>query len=251
MRASARSDRGASALARALTGSAAPACPRSVFGTPSRPRSCTSAARRSCVASASTMPYEDDAACARAATPLEWPIVYGDLTSTKSATASSATSSSRAGEPVSRRGFGGHHRLPWPNRVELCEQRVGGGGEDLDQLGVKLRARTLSRDRHGRRHAAGRWNTSTTSARLTSRDGDQDLLTFEPLGDAAPVPPLKALLHGVAHERVEPDPLPSARRRRASGSRASIRRRAGPRRGTTASCPRAGAAAARRRGDAS
>ena len=64
----------------------------------------------------------------------------------KSAIARSASSNSSPGEDEREPGLGVDHRLPGPDSVELGEDRLGVGAQELGQVRVELRAGASARE---------------------------------------------------------------------------------------------------------
>ena len=155
--ASARSDTGASRTRSHSPTPSGPGLSQIAFDTPSRPRSCTSPARRSSRASSSRSPSCAAVAAASSATARAWPSVYGDLRSTKSAIASSA-SSNASSESVTRSGGSASITASHVVRgVELAEDPVRIGAQrSRERRRVELRARRAARPArapHRRRRA--------------------------------------------------------------------------------------------------
>src|SRR6202171_2086182 len=159
-----------------------PGLSQTAFETPTRPRRCTNPARRTSVWSSAGNPWPRAAAAASSATPRECPMVYGDLTSTKSAIASKAASNS---EPDSHAPNPGSSAITAPqvvtasNSANTSEAARQNTSTMAGSNCVPLRSRATET-------AASvppiRWNTSTTSARLTMRAVVRIWSPFAPAG---------------------------------------------------------------------
>ena len=120
------------------------------FETPSRPRSCTSPARRSVRTSPSPSPTCAAASAASSATARACPSVYGDFRSTKFAIATQRRVEALAGEHDRQRRLGVDHGVPGADGVEAGEHHLGVGAQQVGQRGVELLAAALAGQLPGR-----------------------------------------------------------------------------------------------------
>ena len=187
---------------RTRSASAWPSGPRlsqMLFGTPSRPRSWTSPARRIWPAAGSPSPYAVAACMARSATPREWPRVYRDFTSAKSAIASSAESNA---SPVSRIPSAGS-ALSTASQLLASSSPANRDAAHLANTSTISGSNCVPRRCLATSTAAcvpsARWNTSTTSASVIQARGDENVCAARSLRHALAVPPLEGLLDAVAH----------------------------------------------------
>ena len=138
--------------------SPAPSGPRLsqiAFETPSRPKSCTSPARRSVRTSASGRPSCAPAAAARSATAREWPRVYGDLRSTKFAIATSAASKRSHERTTASVGSASITASQVSSVVEALQDHLAFGADQLGEVRIELVVGALARESLGGLDATG------------------------------------------------------------------------------------------------
>ena len=171
------------------------------FDTPSRPSPCTSPARRSVIRSPAASSSCAPAAAARSATARAWPSVYGDLRSTKSATATSAASNC---SPDSWTPSAGSAAITASQvRAESSPSRIASASahSNAESVGIELRAGALAGQRRRRLDPADAVGHLDVLGQLREPRGDRHRVTLELPRPPVAVPLLvrraDRLLHGV------------------------------------------------------
>ena len=178
-----------------------PRLSRTAFEIPSRPRSCTRPARRSVRISESGMPSRSPAAPASSATARAWPRKYGDLRSTKLATARSAASKRSPETTIASAGSAAitASQLPSVSRSD----RITSASASITSAhrGVELLAAPITRELLRRLRAADAVRHLDELGGLRKPRGHGDVLPTPLAGPAAPVPALVRRAEGLEHLR--------------------------------------------------
>ena len=232
--------------------SPAPSGPRLsqiAFETPSRPRSCTSPARRS-VVSSSGSPCSTAARAASSATACAWPSMYGDFRSTKFAIASSAASKRLALERDGERRLGVDHGVPRDDRVEAVEQRGRLGVDEVAEGRVELAAATFPDERPRALDAADAVRDLDELGELREPRRERDRLAAAARRASPSRPTARRPRRARRARRRTARAARRARGPSRRGDRSCCSPRGGPRAGSRARSGSGGAAGSRLRSDA-
>ena len=201
------------------------------LGMPTRPTSCTSAARPSVVAAVVGSPAAPAAATASAATPGECPRSHGDFKSVKSATAPSASSSRSASILRTGGGSAASTRAPGSSPIS-ANHSLPVGHQRVDDRGVVATAAPARQhlDRRRPPHPAGEQLGIPGGG--DHADSHRHLLAGQSGRMAPAVPTLERVGQRVADGAVEPEPFGEpggdlAMPRRAAPTHSRVRQRPG------------------------
>ena len=177
------------------------------FETPSRPRSWTRPARRSTLVSSSARPSCTAVAAASSDTALACPSVYGDLRSTKSASASSAWSKAAPERVTRSAGSASITAFQVRPGVEPAEDLVRSGAEGRRQRRVELQAGAAFGQRDGCFDPAEPVRDLDELRELGQTRRDRDAVAGETAGPAFAVPLLVRGADRLLHLLRQAEPL--------------------------------------------